>query len=179
MNTFDYRKDQQALHITIYSRGPGWAKWVLALLTFTAILAFIRLAYQLSQTAARDGIMLVLSFVVFGLVMSFLSRLLLWNTFGKEYLIFQEGEFRFQYDYKLFKSEWEKIPFSDVKASRDKSQDQIIDADDLIDGDQIKGEHGWDKGRLKLQFDQGQHLSPVELAKEDLLRLIDLINQIN
>ncbi len=177
MNKFDFTQTESKLEITIHSNASVFAKTVLGILAFFPILGLFGFIFRLATTDTVELVNTGIGFTIFVLISIFLGRLFLWNTFGKEILVFEQGNFSRQYDYKLFKSEVESVVYEKMIARLFLEEGHAKETENIIDEDWVRGDR--EKGQLELKVEEGYFLSPVNLSKEDLLELIALINAFN
>ena len=96
--------------------------------------------------------------VIIGLLVGFyLLRLILWNTYGKEYLTLYSDKIEYQCDYKYFKGGMK-----------------------TLNGRQITAEPKWDPrvsgGKLKIASENGSIDTSIHMPEEKLIKLAETIN---
>ena len=96
--------------------------------------------------------------VIIGLLVGFyLLRLILWNTYGKEYLAIYSNRINYQCDYKYFKG-----------------------SKKTIQGSQIRVEPKWDPrvsgGKLKIMNENGTIETSIHIPEEKLTKLVEDIS---
>ena len=94
---------------------------------------------------------------IFGI---YLFRLFLWNFFGKEVYVFQNGKINFHTDFKYFKDSKKEI-----------------DCEDSGFGWVSSGYENEKKAVLTIKTSGKQHKSSVEIAEKDLIELTELLNK--
>jgi len=177
MNRFDFTKTETNLEIIIHSNASVFAKTILAFLALLSIMGLMGGISKVMQDQDLELVSLGIGLTVFIIVSIFMVRLFLWNSFGKEVLLLEQGQFSRYYDYKLFKSEVELVTYKKLKAKPFSGEEVSTKFEDIIDEDLMQA--NWKEGRLDLLLDEVSYVSPVNLAKADLLKLIQLISSFN
>lgn len=177
MNKFNSTQTESNLVITIHSNASIFAKIILGILAFFPILGLLGFIFRLATTDTDELVNAGIGFILFVLISIFLGRLFLWNSFGKEILTFEQGNFSRQYDYKLFKSEVESVDYKKMTAGLFLEEGPVKETENVIDEDWVRAD--WEKGQLEVKVEEGSFLSPINLPKADLLELIALINGFN
>ena len=177
MNRFDYFETDNKLRIVIYSRVSVFVKIILGILVLFSIIGFFGVIFKLTTGESMKPTNIGISFAVFTLILIFTGRLFLWNSFGKEILTFDNGNFSFQYDYKLYKSELEQRDYENVVARVNSDQIDSHEINNVIDDNLIN--NNWSEGKLELVLKKENYISQIKLSKDDLINIINTINDFN
>ena len=172
-NTYKTYEEEDSLVIVLYSKTSNFPKIVLMTLLAMTAIGFVALVYNLIMGNVTDILDVVLPFAIFGLMIAYLGRLFLWNSFGKEILEFTKESFNVQYDYKLFTSDIESIEMDYFAVGITDEQATEPAIKDIIDEDLVKAK--LEEGTLEVRTNGEVFQTVIKLSKEDLLKVIQLI----
>lgn len=144
----------------------------LFVLTILFLLAFVSIGMCLGFIKNTSfGVDVILGLLAFVFVSIYLTRLLLWNAFGNEWIILKRDSVTQIFDYKLFKS---KGGYSFDQISVDFEMDGKMKEEEITDEavlDSVKKVHHGD-GHLILVVSENDFIrSSSKLAYQDLLKI--------
>jgi len=173
MNSFSHKIVDDKLQVELHSSSPLIMKISLGILLLVGTLGFLASLFALNSSKSMANVAIAIA--IYGLVVAYLSRLFLWNSYGKEILQFKKDTLDFQYDYWLFSSDIEQLEFTDFLFQIITDNDEVVQGQEALDST-LANQH-WKTGFLKLQLDQEEYLSVIKLKKEELMHLKEIITQ--
>lgn len=106
-----------------------------------------------------------LLFVFFALLISMFIRIILWNLYSKEIIIFTDNEVQYYIDYKYYKSRIKKFNLNLIKFYIINSKGELIYDSNI-------------KGRLLIYLGKNSILLSDYMQVEDLRQLVSVLQQI-
>lgn len=130
--------------------------------SFCIIVPLVYFLVLLSESATGNGIQyMTIIFLLIPLLFGiYLSRLFLWNFFGREVYEFGKDKISFYRDFRYFKDSKKTFKYKDLKIKLEKS-----------------GYENEKKAILSFDTKEGRHKSMVELPENELEKLTELLNQ--
>jgi len=172
-NTYKTYEEEDSLVVVIYSKASSFSRIVLMILLAMSAIGFIGLVYNIVIGNVTDLFDVVLPFAIFGLMIAYIGRLFLWNSYGKEILEFTKETFSAQYDYKLFTSEIESLEMDYFSIGISNIKEEQAEITDVIDEDFANAV--MEEGTLEIRTNGEVFQTVLKLPKEDLLKVLKLI----
>ena len=117
-NNIDIQSDGINVFATLKVGASKTGIRIVSIFILTEIIIFIFLANQ--AFSDKDIKMFLILITIFIIFIGFPIKYLLWNTYGKEYLIVNTKSLSFYYDYGFFKTRLRTIKFRDLASGFDK-----------------------------------------------------------
>lgn len=156
-NHINVEKNKSIVKITLKGNSPP--TFILIVFSLSIIISF-SIPIIVSFLIISEGgfhIGLLFSFGLCWAITAYLSKIMLWNFYGKEHIWFDDEVIYYQADYKYFKGNIQSIPFSD-------SDIGYIEQDDNI-------------GQLHLINGESELLSVIKIPLPELESLKNIISQ--
>lgn len=100
--------DGQTVYITLESKIKDWVKWFL-LVTNIVVYSFLIIVFALFSGDDVSAIILPIV-LFFTIIFLSLTRITLWNIYGRECMMISKSNFSFYRDFGLYKTQIQHIP---------------------------------------------------------------------
>jgi hypothetical protein len=94
--------DGNVLYITLESKVKNWVKWLLIFVNI-AIYSFILYVFTFMPNKAEGSFILPL-LIVYGVIYLTLTRMTLWNIYGRECMMISKDNFSYYRDFGLYRT---------------------------------------------------------------------------